>query len=183
MNASVNKCVTLHQGRVFTMVTENITLSNGVTVDIDILRHPGAAAIVPLFEKDTVVLIRQYRHAVGGNIWEIPAGTLEPEESPLVCAKRELIEETGFAADSWQKLGEITPVPAYSDERIHLFLATDLTPAPQNLDEDEMLKVHKIRFDQAMEMISKGEIQDSKTINGIFLASRCLKELIREGMC
>lgn len=152
------------------MVTENITLTNGEIVDIDILRHPGAAAMVPLLDRETVVLIRQYRHAVGGYIWEIPAGTLAPEESPLVCAKRELIEETGFSANAWHKLGEITPVPSYSDERIHIFLAEDLMPAEQNLDNDEMLDVHKIRFDDAIKMIYKGEIQDSKTINGLLMA-------------
>jgi len=89
VSAKLNKRVTLHQGRVFTMVTENITLANGETVDIDILRHPGAAAMVPLFDRETVVLIRQYRHAVGGYIWEIPAGTLDPKESPpCLCKKR-----------------------------------------------------------------------------------------------
>lgn len=168
MSVKVNTRVTRHQGRVFTLLTENITLENGVTVDIDLIRHPGAAAIVPFYDKETVILIRQYRHAVGGYIWEIPAGTLDPSESPISCAKRELIEETGFSADTWQKLGEITPVPGYSDERIHIFLARDLSPAEQNLDKDEVLKVHKVRLDRAMEMIRKGEIQDSKTINGLF---------------
>ncbi len=170
MSAKVNKSVTVHQGRVFTMVTENITLSNGETIDIDILHHPGAAAIVPLFDKDTVILIRQYRHAVRDYIWEIPAGTLDSDEAPLACAKRELTEETGFSAGVWQKLGEITPVPGYSDERIHIFLAGHLTPVGQNLNKDEQLSVHKIRLDEAMTMVYKGEIQDSKTINGLFMA-------------
>jgi len=100
---------------------------------------------------------------------------------PLVCAKRELIEETGFSANTWQKLGQITPVPAYSDERIHIFLAEDLTPAKQNLDKDEMLDVHKIRFDDAIEMIYKGEIQDSKTINGLLMV-KGLKGLRLRGL-
>ncbi|QTA87448.1 NUDIX domain-containing protein [Desulfonema magnum] len=170
MSAKVNKRTTLHQGRVFKIVTENITLSNGVTIDMEIVHHPGASAIVPLSDRGTVIMVRQYRHAIGDYIWEIPAGTLGPEEAPLACAKRELTEETGFSANNWQKLGEITPIPAYSDERIHLFLATDLSPAEQNLDEDEILNVHEIKFDEAMEMVYKGKIQDSKSISGLFMA-------------
>ncbi|MCP4112487.1 MAG: NUDIX hydrolase [Desulfobacteraceae bacterium] len=157
------------------MTTENITLSNGVTVDIDILRHPGASAIVPLSEKNTVILIRQYRHAVGDYIWEIPAGTLNPGELPIACAKRELVEETGFSAREFQKLGEITPVPGYSDERIHIFLGTGLEPAEQNLDMDELLNVHEIEFDETIEMIRNGDIQDCKTISGLYMARDLLK--------
>jgi len=175
MPVSVNNSVTIHQGRVFKMMSENITLANGVSIDIDIIRHPGASAIVPLFSRNTVILIKQYRHAIGGYIWEIPAGTLDPNESAPVCAKRELIEETGYAADEWQKLGEITPVPGYSDERIHIFLAMDLAPSEQNLDKDEILDVHKVKFDDAIEMIYQGEIQDSKTICGLFMAMKWLK--------
>ena len=84
---------------------------------------------------------------------------------------RELIEETGFSARTWKKLGVITPLPGYSDERIHIFLATDLTPAEQNLDMDEILHVHEIRFDDAVEMVQRGEIEDGKTISGLFMAS------------
>ncbi|MCP4353383.1 MAG: NUDIX hydrolase [Desulfobacterales bacterium] len=175
MSAKINNCVTIHTGRVFKITTENITLSNGVTVDIDILRHPGASAIVPLSEKNTVILIRQYRHAVGDYIWEIPAGTLNPGELPIACAKRELVEETGFSAGEFQKLGEITPVPGYSDERIHIFLATGLEPAEQNLDMDELLNVHEIEFDKTIDMIRNGVIQDCKTISGLYMARDLLK--------
>ncbi len=176
MAAKINGIVPLHRGRVISMVTENITLDNGVTIDIDIIRHPGASAIVPLTERHTVLLIEQYRHAVGGVIWEIPAGTRDGDESDISCAKRELTEETGFSAEQWQKLGEITPVPGYSDERIHLFLATCLSPAEQNLDEDEILNVREVEFDSAMEMIYKGEIQDGKTIAGLFMAHRRIRK-------
>ncbi len=175
MSAKVNKQIQLHQGRVFTMVKENITLDNDLTIDIDIIRHPGASAIIPISDKNMVVLIKQYRHAIGDYIWEIPAGTLNKNEEPLECAKRELTEETGFKADVFQKLGEITPVPGYSDERIHLFLATGLTPAKQNLDADEILKVHEILLDEVLKMIYNGEIQDGKTICGMFMAQNILK--------
>ena len=181
MSVKINSRTTIHQGRVFTLVTENIILPNEVAIDIDILRHPGASAIVPLSHKNTVILIKQYRHAIGEYIWEIPAGTLDPEESPMACAKRELTEETGFSANQWRKLGEITPVPGYSDERIHIFLATDLTPAKQNLDKDEVLNVHEIGFDQGIKMIYKGEIQDSKTIAGLFMAKGISDQGIFQG--
>lgn len=180
MSAVINRREQLHQGRVFTLIRENVTLDNGVTVDIDTIRHPGASAIVPLTAGGAVVLIRQYRHSVGGYIWEIPAGTLNPGEDPEACAARELIEETGYAAGVWRRLGEITPVPGYSDERIHLFLATDLTPAAQNLDADEVLAVHEFPLERAAEMIASGEIQDAKTICGL-LRVRCLSDLDPKG--
>ena len=170
MPNTVNKRVILHTGRSFEFVQENVTLENGITVDLEIVRHPGAAAIVPFFKDDTLILIKQYRHAIGDYIWEIPAGTLDAEEAPIDCAKRELIEETGFSATDWAKLGEITPVPGYSDERIYIFQAKELTPAEQNLDTDEMLNVHKVPLTDAVDMVRNGKIQDSKSISGIFFA-------------
>lgn len=170
--AKVNAVKPIHAGRVFRLQKENITLPNGVTLDIDIIRHPGASAIVPMSDVGDVVLIRQYRHAVGCFIWEIPAGTLNKGEPPLACARRELTEETGFSAQIFHKLGEIVPVPGYSDERIHLFLAKGLRPAKQHLDKDELLDVHQVPFDEAMEMIRRGEILDGKTIAGLLLAEK-----------
>jgi 8-oxo-dGTP pyrophosphatase MutT (NUDIX family) len=176
VSATINKRSILHRGRVFTLVSENITLENGVTIDLDFVRHPGAAAIVPMLNETDVVLIKQYRHALGKYIWEIPAGTLDPQETPISCAKRELTEETGYSAGGWQELGEITPVPGYSDERIHIFLATELVPAEQHLDQDEMLDVNKINFQEAMKMIHRREIRDGKTISGLFMAWDWLKK-------
>ena len=170
MSATINQSVTLHEGKVFRLVRENVTLENGVTIDLDIIHHPGASAIVPVTENNKLLMIKQYRHATGDFIWEIPAGTLDPDEDPLHCAKRELIEDTGFSAGEWKKLGEITPLPGYSDERIHIFLATDLTPATQDLDADEILHVHEVNFDDAVEMVHRGEIEDGKTISGLFMA-------------
>ncbi len=150
---------------------ENVTLLNGVVAEVDVIRHPGAAAIVPFSQQDTLLMIRQYRHATGGFIWEIPAGTMDPGESAIDCAKRELIEETGFSAETWMRLGEITPLPAYSDERIHIFGATDLTPQKQRLDQDEILDAHEVPFDDALKMIRDNKIQDAKTISGLFMAN------------
>ncbi|PIE67652.1 MAG: ADP-ribose pyrophosphatase [Deltaproteobacteria bacterium] len=169
--ATCNRSECILKGRVFDFYRENLTLPNGVNLDMEIIRHPGAAAIVPVMADRSVLLIKQYRHAVGGYIWEIPAGTLEADETPLACAQRELTEETGYRALNFEKLAEITPLPAYSDERIHLFLATDFTRADQNLDADELLSVHTVDLRQCMRMIRDGEIQDAKTITGIQLAA------------
>jgi 8-oxo-dGTP pyrophosphatase MutT (NUDIX family) len=175
MAAKVNNRQIVHRARVFDLIRENVTLANGVTTDLEFVEHPGAAAIIPLLEESKVLLLKQYRHALKEYIWEIPAGTLDPQESVINCARRELIEETGYSADQWQKLGEITPVPGYSDERIHIFLASGLQPARQHLDEDEIINVHKIEFNEALEMIKRGEIQDAKSIVGLFLTADWLK--------
>jgi len=176
MTATVNRRTPLHQGRVFLMVRENVTLDNGVSTDLDYIEHPGAAATVPLIASGEVLLIKQYRHALKQYIWEIPAGTLDPGEPVMECARRELIEETGYAAEVWRKLGEITPVPGYSDERVHLFLASELTAARQELDADEVLAVHRMPLARALDMITRGDIQDAKTICALLLARQWLNQ-------
>ena len=159
----------VRKGRVFDFTVENVTFTSGYNLDLEIIRHPGAAAIVPLDDDNEVLLLKQYRHAVGGLLWEIPAGTFEDGESSLACAQRELSEETGYTATTWDSLGAIRPVPGYSDERIQLFLARNLTPARQNLDPDEIVEVHKMPLDRVTAMIAGGQIEDAKTIAGIFL--------------
>lgn len=171
MTAKLNHRETVYQGRAFRVLKDNVTLENGRTVNMDVVRHPGAAAIVAVAQNGSVFLLKQYRYAVGGFIWEIPAGTLDAGEAPLDCAKRELIEETGFGAESWQKLGALTPAPGYTDEIIHIYLAENIVSARQNLDPDEILDVHQVPFEVALDMIRKGEIADGKTVAGIFLAN------------
>jgi 8-oxo-dGTP pyrophosphatase MutT (NUDIX family) len=175
MTVKVNNRTIVHRGKVFTLVRENVTLENGTTTDVEFIEHPGATAIIPFIDDTRVVLLKQYRHALKRYIWEIPAGTLDPQEEVISCAKRELIEETGYSADRWHRLGEITPLPGYSDERIHVFLATELQPAEQHLDEDEVIQVQEVEFLKALEMIANGEIKDAKSIAGLFLASAWLK--------
>ncbi len=175
MFVAVNRSSTVFQTGLFQLMTDNITLPSGETTDVHVLRHPGAAAIVPISDKNRVVLIRQYRHAFADVIWEIPAGTRTSDEEPLSCARRELREETGYSAQAWESLGMMTPVPGYSDERIHLFLATDLTAGHQNLDRDELLEVCEIDWNKAMEMVYNGIIQDGKTIAGLLLADARLR--------
>ncbi len=171
LSATVQSRTTIHHGRVFRLDREDLALSNGASVALDVIRHPGAAAIVAFSDPGTVVMIRQYRHAVGGVIWEVPAGTLTTGEAPLACARRELAEETGFSAADWAPLGVITPLPAYSDERIHLFTARGLIPARQHLDSDELLHVHRLPLAKALAMIEDGTIQDAKTICALFMAA------------
>jgi len=170
----------LYDGRVFRLAKERLRLPNGVMAELEVIRHPGASAIVPLLGDNTVVMIRQYRHAAGGFLWEIPAGTMNPGESPVECARRELPEEVGYQARSFQVLGEIFPVPGYSDERIHIFLATDLTRGRQKLDKDEVLDVKLIPLEKALEMVKKGEIRDAKTIIGLFFMMLKKREHMQE---
>jgi 8-oxo-dGTP pyrophosphatase MutT (NUDIX family) len=176
MTAKVVKSETLHQGKVFDLLRDTIRLDSGLTTEIDIIRHPGASAIVPFLDDNTLILIRQYRHALGDYIWEIPAGTLNPGETPAMCARRELTEETGYVSHEWHELGEIVPVPGYSNERIHMFLATELMQSDQNLDDDEMLTVHTCKFDDALAFVNTGKIKDGKTICGLFMAMKWLSD-------
>jgi ADP-ribose pyrophosphatase len=175
MSSKINNRTTVYHGKVFELIRENVTLENGTTTDVEFIEHPGATAVIPFLDDNRIVLLKQYRHALKKHIWEIPAGTLDPQEEIISCAKRELIEETGYSAGQWHRLGEITPVPGYSNERIHIFLATELQPADQNLDEDEVIQVLAVDFLKAIEMIGDGEIQDAKSIAGLFLASQWLK--------
>ena len=179
MSATINSRKSVHKGRIFELVSENVTLDNGVTTDMEFVHHPGATAIVPMLNETEIILIKQYRHTLRDYIWEIPAGTLDPNESAITCAQRELTEETGYSAKNWQQLGEITPVPGYSDERIWIFLANEMQEVAQNLDEDEIVNVHNVRFEKAIEMIHRGEIQDGKTIAGLFLAYTWVKKEFR----
>ena len=176
MTAKINDHETIYRGRVFELVKENVTLENGTNTDVEFIEHPGAAAIVPFISDSSIVMLKQYRHALKKFIWEIPAGTLDPREDVLSCAKRELIEETGYSAAQWHRLAEITPVPGYSNERIQIFLAGELQPAEQNLDADEVIKVQEVKFTTALEMIGSREIQDAKTITGLLMASAWLEK-------
>ena len=170
LKVKVNKSTEIFRGKHFSFVTEDITLPNGVNSEIAMVRHPGSAAIVPLLDDHTVVMTRQYRHPVGEYVVEIPAGTLEPGESPLNCAKRELEEETGFLANELIELCLIHMLPAYSDEKVYLYLAKGLTVSQQCLDQDEIIHIVKYTFDEAMQLIHNGHITDALTIMSIYRA-------------
>jgi ADP-ribose pyrophosphatase len=157
----------IYTGRVVTLNIDTVRLPNGVTVDLETIRHPGAAAVVPIKDDGTVVLIRQFRHAAGGFIYEIPAGKLSPGEEPLQCAARELEEEIGYRASSFELLSSIFTAPGFADEVIHVYKATGLTKGRQQLDRDEVLEVVEMPLHLAIERIQDGTIRDGKTIVGL----------------
>ena len=157
----------IYTGKVVTLNIDRVTLPNGVTIDLEIVRHPGAAAVVPVKDDDTVVLIKQFRHAAGGFIYEIPAGKLHPGEDPQHCAVRELEEEVGYRAGTLELLSSIFTAPGFTDEVIHIYRATELSRGRQNLDRDEVLEVVEMSLQEALEMIHAGKIRDAKTMIGL----------------
>ncbi|MFI5338709.1 MAG: NUDIX hydrolase [Candidatus Methylomirabilales bacterium] len=157
----------IFRGRVVNLRLETVTLPNGATVEMELIHHPGAAAIVPMKDDGTVMLIRQYRHAVGGFILEIPAGKLDPGEDPRDCAARELEEEIGFRAALLEPVITFFTTPGFTDEVIHIFKATGLTPGIQKLDRDEVLDVIELPLERAIAQIGDGTIRDGKTIVGL----------------
>ncbi|MEP6959068.1 MAG: NUDIX hydrolase [Nitrospirota bacterium] len=157
----------IYSGIVVNLNVDTVTLPNGLTVDLEVVRHPGAAAVVPLKDDGRVVLIRQFRHAAGGFIYEIPAGKLHPGEDPTVCAARELEEEVGYRAGKLELLSSIFTAPGFTDEVIHIYKATGLTIGQQQLDRDEVLEVMEMPLSQAIGMIETGAIKDAKSIVGL----------------
>jgi ADP-ribose pyrophosphatase len=153
---------------------ESATLPNGVILDLAVIRHPGASAIVAIDANGAIPLLTQYRHAVGGWLKEIPAGCINAGETARVCAERELREEAGLVARQWDQLGTIVTIPSFCDERITLFLARDLAGAERALDLDEVINVERVPLDEAMMMIRRGEIFDAKTIAALHLTREFL---------
>ncbi len=161
----------IFDGKLFEIRIDKIRLANGLIVNREIVHHRGSVGIIALQDEKKVVMIRQFRYPAGMNLLEIPAGTLEPNEEPLECAKRELIEETGYQAKSFQPLGEIYLAPGYCTEKIHLFFATNLEKIGQSTEVDEKISVELLHFDEVISKIHERKIIDSKSISGIYLAS------------
>ncbi|TFG66165.1 MAG: NUDIX hydrolase [Nitrospirales bacterium] len=157
----------MYTGKVLKLDLDTVALPNGRTTELEILRHPGASAVVPLKEDGRVVLIRQLRHAAGGFIYEIPAGKLDPQEDPRDCAARELEEEIGYCAGHLELLTSIWTAPGFTDEVIHIYLGTHLEVGKQNLDQDEVLEIVEWPLEVAMAKILDGTIRDAKTIIGL----------------
>ncbi len=173
---------TVHRGRVVEITVDRVELPNGHQVDLDMVRHPGASAVVPFISETEILLVRQYRWAAGGFIYEIPAGKLDHRgEDPLACARRELLEEVGQHATDFQPLGSIVTAPGFTDEVIHLFLATGLEEGRQNLEEDEVLEIVRMPFDQAMDWARSGRIRDAKTLCGLFRAHLFRQQRVEAG--
>jgi ADP-ribose pyrophosphatase len=163
----------IHRGRVVDLRVENVVLPNGRAVELEVVRHPGGAAVVAVDADDRICLLRQFRHAAGGWLWELPAGKLEPGEPPVVTAQRELAEEAGLTAQRIEPLGRTITTPGFSDEVIHLYLATGLLPCAEELHDDEVIEVHWFDRDRIAHMIKSGEIEDAKTLLGLLLAGLC----------
>lgn len=158
-------------GRVIEVNIERVELPNGTTAALEIIRHPGGAAVLALDDDNRVCLLRQFRHAAGGWIWELPAGKIDNREPPLDTARRELEEEAGVAAGSWQSLGDYLSSPGVLTEVVHLFLATQLTPLAQRPEEHEIFEVHWLPFSDVLQMARSGELRDGKSLVAVFRAA------------
>ena len=165
----------IYQGKIIQLAEKTSTLPNGEQMTLEIIHHPGGAAVAAINEAHQICLIRQYRVVVHDWLWELPAGKIDNREDPLLTAQRELQEEAGISASSWTSLGQQLSSPGIFDEVIHLYLARDLAPARQATEPHEVLEVHWIPLQEAIEMAHNGTIQDAKTLTGIFRAAALLR--------
>ena len=165
---------TIYKGRIVRLIKDRFVLRDhpGQLYTRELVVHPGAVVIIPFVDKKHILLLRQFRYAAKGDLWEIPAGTREKREAPLVCAKRELEEETGFRAAHWTYLTRFYPAPGMSDEIMTLYRAERLTPGKKDLDHDEWIEHEVVSLSRAKQMIRTGKIRDAKTIVGILWADR-----------
>ncbi|MBC8032467.1 MAG: NUDIX hydrolase [Pyrinomonadaceae bacterium] len=164
------KSVEIFRGRVFEVTLDTIR-EGDTTYEREVVHHPGSAVIIPIFDDGTIALVRQYRHPAVRYLLEAPAGTLERGEAPEEGAARELEEELGFVAGRLEKLTEFFVSPGFCEEKMWVYLATEMTQTEQRLEDDEIVEVVRIPFSQALSMITTGEIDDAKTIIGVMLAA------------
>jgi ADP-ribose pyrophosphatase len=176
MSFELLKSDIVYPGRAFTIRRDTLRLPDGRENSFDIVVHIGSVIILPLDADGHLLFVRQYRHAAGAELLELPAGTLDPGESSEACASREVREETGMAAGTLEHLGGFYLAPGYSTEYMHVFLATDLHHDPLDADEDEFLTVERFPLSEALAMFERGEIQDAKSIAAILLARKHLEK-------
>lgn len=161
----------VYRGKIIDLCLEKVALPNGALAELEIVHHPGGAAVVALDAEGRVCLLRQFRHAAGGWLWELPAGKLDAGEPPLTTAQRELQEEAGVRAARWETLGKIVSSPGIFTEVVYLFLARDLGDVPAAAEEHEVFEVHWLPFADALARAQSGEITDAKTLAGLFRAA------------
>ncbi len=166
----------IFEGRIVRVYLDKVRLSNGKEAEREVVLHRGAVGMVALDEEGHVFLVRQYRHATGKYLVEIPAGKLAEGEDPQDCARRELMEEVARDGDEWVRLAKFYTSPGFSDEVLHLYLVRKLREEEAEADEDEFLEIVRVPLQEALAMISRGEIEDSKTICGLALAALFLEE-------
>lgn len=168
---SILSLTCVFHGRVIQVNVERVQLPNGSVADLEIIHHPGGAAVVAIDAQQQICLLRQFRHAANGWLWELPAGKIDNREPPLQTAQRELEEEAGATAAHWESLGDVVSSPGVFTEVIHLFLATSLRAVPARPEEHEVLEIHWKPLTEALQMAQSGEIRDGKSLVGIFRAA------------
>ena len=166
----------IYTGKILNLDLDSVRFPDGSTGQLEMIRHPGASAVLPFLDDPRspdprVILIKQFRHAADEFIWEIPAGRLDPGEAPEACARRELEEETGYQAAALDRLTTMYTTPGFTDERIHLFLATGLTLGAHRREHDEFMEIHEVRWKDALAWIRAGEIKDGKTLVALTFAA------------
>jgi len=164
----------IYQGRVIRLNIRRVRLPNDQVADLEIIHHPGGAAIVAIDDQNRVCLLNQYRHAVGGYVWELPAGKIDNKEPHFETAKRELMEEAGRFAADWQYLGQSISSPGVFTEVIHLYLATGLSITNSQPEDHEVFHVEWRPLTDALQMVYRGELRDSKSVVGLMLAAERL---------
>lgn len=164
----------VHVGRKIRVEIDCSPGANGQIIQRDLIFHPGAVVILPILANGDVVLLRNFRFVLNETLWEVPAGTVEPDEPLLDCAKRELLEETGYTAKQWKSLGYLYASPGVLDEKLHLFVAEELTAGDAKPEPDEQLEPVTVRLDDAIRMCLDGTIRDAKTITSLLLWERLL---------
>ncbi|ACV62551.1 NUDIX hydrolase [Desulfofarcimen acetoxidans DSM 771] len=160
----------VYQGKVLSLRLDEVALPNGSTSKREVVEHAGAVTVIAITNDQKVLLVRQFRYSVGEVMLELPAGGLKRGEEPLICAKRELKEETGWEAEEWRELPSFFTTPGFTNEKMYLFLARNLTYTGQDLDEDEFIQVISVPLQNTLDMVRRGEIRDAKSIVGILLA-------------
>ncbi len=164
----------IYEGRVIKLRVDEVEVKEGLNVRREVVEHPGAVVILPIDNEGRILWERQYRYAANRYLMELPAGTLEPGEDPEECARRELIEECGFAGAEWSLLGRYFSAPGFCTEYMHCFLATDLTPAYAAGDEDEDIEVVPLTLEESLALIDSGQVEDAKSLAALMLYSRRL---------
>lgn len=161
----------IYIGKVIEVFKDTVTLPNGNIAELDYIAHPGASAIVPITNDGKIILLKQYRHAASGYLYEIPAGKLDIQgENPLECAKRELQEETGYQAKEWKKLVTIQTTPGFCNEIIHIYLAKNLIEGKTAHEANEVIDIHYFTKEEIFKMMQEEKITDAKTLSGLFYA-------------
>jgi ADP-ribose diphosphatase len=169
----------IFSGRIFSVRRHTAIEPGGLRTTREIVHHPGSAVILPQFSDGRILLIRQYRLAIRRRIWELPAGTIDKGETAFQTARRELGEETGYTSKSWRKLLEYFPSPGFIDEKMTLFLASDIRPGPPHMEEDERIRTRAFSMVQLLRMMEKKKIVDAKSLVGLLFFERWGSDRLR----